>query len=171
MRVPLCGSNTRLTLTLRQAYFLFDALQRGVFPHFFHSPQNAICPLSVKKKLTSQREEKLLSGRIKQAGFFFLFQFLGFTNTCHVNEVGAISVVPGAQIVLEKLHVKERQKDNIFVGKFKAVQQQVHCDSEPKRTALSVCICIHIFYCMSLFCWRGLLFNQRYTVSQHCVQT
>lgn len=61
----------------------------------------------------------MLSERIQLAGSFPQF-CSGFTNTCNVNEVGAISVVPEAWIVLERLHVK-RKTDNIFAGKFQAV--------------------------------------------------
>lgn len=50
----------------------------------------------------------MLSEKYKTGSFFL--HVLGFTNTCHVNEVGAILVVPGAWIVLrKKLHVRERQ--------------------------------------------------------------
>lgn len=52
---------------------------------------------------------------------FFIITFFFYVNACHVNEVGAISVIPPARIVLEKLHIKERHGDYIFAGKFETV--------------------------------------------------
>lgn len=62
--------------------------------------------LKIKDYFADRKETAF--GKNKTGSFFL--HVLGFTNTCHVNEVGAISVVPGAWIVLrKKLHVRERQ--------------------------------------------------------------
>lgn len=81
----------------RQACFLSDI--STITLRYFHSYQNAIRLQKRKLSYRERKREKLLSEGNKERkknSFSSLFQFLGFTNTCHVNEAAAISLVPGA---------------------------------------------------------------------------
>lgn len=111
----------------------------------FDSPQNAIQVL--KNRVITQTERGLFSERIKRGGFsffFFLFPLLsaGFTNTCHANEAGSISVVPGARIVFVKTRMRKKDRGIMFSQvKPKLFSGNGCCDSGRERMTPCVSIC------------------------------
>lgn len=128
MRVPSCVSNRQLMLEPKEARSLLS----WDLTMFSFAPK---LQLKTKSCLTGERQ---IAIRKNKLGSFLQF-CAGFTNTCHVNEVGAISLVPGAC---------ERKTEGSYFSR------QIPSSSIASllwwnRIALSSCICLRILHVSS----------------------